>query len=133
MFPAMSSQSLALATASLLCWVALVHVTLAAGIRRGELVWSGRQPRLLDPGLRLRSAVSAVLLVASAWVLAEATGALTIGLLPNQYMLSATFSVTAFLGIYFIYAVFKGSRWERWLFAPIVLSGAGLAGWLTFA
>jgi hypothetical protein len=48
-------------------------------------------------------------------------------------MLSATFSVTAFLGIYFIYAVFKGSRWERWLFAPIVLSGAGLAGWLTFA
>ena len=133
MFPAMSSQSLALATASLLCWVALVHVTLAAGIRRGELVWSGRQPRLLDPGLRLRSAVSAVLLVASAWVLAQATGAWTIDLVPNQYMLSATFSVTAFLGIYFIYAVFKGSPWERWLFAPIVLAGAGLAGWLTFA
>ncbi|HEX6298960.1 MAG TPA: hypothetical protein VF148_00640 [Acidimicrobiia bacterium] len=128
----MSDQSLALATASLLCWVALVHVTLAAGVRRGELVWSGRQPRLLDPGLRLRSAVSAVLLVASAWVLAEATGALTTGLLPEQYMLSATFSVTAFLGIYFIYVVFKGSRWERWLFAPIILAGAGLAGWLTF-
>lgn len=131
-FPAMSNQSLALATASLLCWVALVHVTLAAGVRRGELVWSGKQPRLLDPGLRVRSAVSALLLVASAWVLSEATGTFTTDLLPDQYMLSATFSVTAFLGIYFMYVVFNGSRWERWLFAPIVLAGAGFAGWLMF-
>lgn len=129
----MSNQSLALATAPLLCWVALVHVTLAAGVRRGELVWAGRQPRLLGPGLRLRSALFAVLLVASAWVLAEATGAVTIDVLPEQYLLSATFSVTAFLGIYFIYVIIKGSIWERWLFGPIVLAGAGLAGWLTFA
>lgn len=132
MLPAMSKASLALAAASLLCWVALVHVTLAAGVRRGELVWSGKQPRLLNPELRVRSAVSAILLVASSWVIAEATGLVSIDLLPDRYTLSATFAVTAFLGIYFIYLVFKGSRWERWLFAPIVLAGAGLAGWLVF-
>lgn len=128
----MSTESLALASASLLCWVAVVHLTLAAGVRRGELVWSGQQPRLLDPGLRLRSAVFAILLVASAWVLAEATGVVSVDLIPEQYMLSATFSVTAFLTIYFLYVVLKGSGWERWLFAPITLAGAGLAGWLTF-
>lgn len=132
MFPAMNIDSMAVATASLLCWVALVHVTLAAGVRRGELVWSGRRPRLLDPELRVWSALSAVLLVASAWTLSEATGLISIDLIPERYMISATFGVTAFLGLYSIYAVFKGSRWERWLFAPITLAGAGLAGWLTF-
>lgn len=128
----MSSESFAVGSASLLCWIALVHVTLAAGVRRGELVWSGRQPRLLDLELRVRSALSAVLLVASAWVLSEATGLVSTGLIPERYLVSATFSVTAFLGVYSIYVVFKGSRWERWLFAPITLAGAGFAGWLTF-
>ena len=132
MFPAMSNASLALAAASLLCWVALVHLTLAAGVRRGELVWSGKQPRLLDPELRVRSAVSAILLLASAWVLAEAVGVVSIDVIPDQYMLSATFAAAAFLGVYSIYVVFNGSRWERWLFAPITLAGAGLAGWLAF-
>jgi hypothetical protein len=131
-FLAKSNASLALAVASPLCWVALVHLTLAAGVRRGELVWSGRQPRLLNPELRIRSAVSAILLVASALVLVEAEGLVAVDLIPEQYMLSATFAVAAFLGIYFIYVVFNGSRWERFLFAPITLAGAGLAGWLTF-
>ena len=36
---------------------------LAFGVRRGELVWSGRQPRLLAPDLRVRSALAAVLLL----------------------------------------------------------------------
>jgi hypothetical protein len=128
----MTNELMALAAAPLLCWVALVHLTLAAGVRRGELVWSGKQPRLLDPELRVRSAVSAILLVASAWVLVEATALVSIDLIPDQYTLSATFAVAAFLVVYFIYVVFKGSRWERFLFAPIVLAGAGLAGWLAF-
>jgi uncharacterized membrane protein YozB (DUF420 family) len=133
MFPAMRTDTLALGTAALLCWVALVHVTLAAGVRRGELVWSGKQPRLLDPGLRLRSAFSALLLVVSGWVLAEATGLISIDMIPERFMQSATFAVTAFLGAYLTYTVFWGSRWERLLFAPITLAGTALAGWLTFA
>lgn len=128
----MSAESMGLAAAPLLAWVALVHLTMAAGVRRGELVWSGRQPRLLDPGLRARSAVSAILLVASGWVLAEATGLVPAETIPEVYMQSATFSVTAFLGVYFLYLVFQGSIWERALFAPIALGGALLAGWLTF-
>lgn len=128
----MSAESLALAIAALLAWVAVVHLTMAAGVRRGELVWSGRQPRLLDPGLRARSAVSAILLVASGWVLTEATDLVSAEGIPESYMQSATFSVTAFLGIYFLYLLFQGSVWERVLFAPITLAGALLAGWLTF-
>lgn len=125
-------ESLALVTALLLCWVALVHLTMAAGVRRGELVWSGRQPRLLTPELRVRSAISAVLLVASGWVLADVTALISSEAIPAQYEQSATFTVTAFLGVYFLYTVFQGSTWERVLFAPITLAGALLAGWLTF-
>ena len=64
--------------------------------------------------------------------LAEATGVLDTGLIADRFMLSATFAVMAFLAVYFVYAVFWGSRWERMLFAPIVFAGALLAGWLTF-
>jgi uncharacterized membrane protein len=131
-FPNMTIEIAALATAVLLCWVALVHVALAAGMRRGDLVWSGRQPRLLDPELRMRSAVAAVLLFVSGAVLAEATGLIDTGLIADEFMQSATFAVMAFLGVYFIYAVFWGSRWERMFFAPITFAGALLAGWLTF-
>jgi len=128
----MTAEAAALATASLLCWVALVHLIMAVGVRRGELVWSGRQPRLLAPELRVRSAIWAILLVASGWVLAQATGLISVGALPDTYRQSATFVVTAFLGIYFLYLLFQGSLWERILFAPITLAGAVLAGWLTF-
>lgn len=129
----MTIEIAALATAVLLCWVALVHLALAAGMRRGDLVWSGRQPRLLAPELRVRSALSALLLLISGFVLAEATGVIDTGLIDDRYMQSATFAVMAFLGVYFVYAVFWGTTWERMLFAPITLAGALLAGWLTFS
>jgi hypothetical protein len=128
----MTIEIAALVTAVLLSWVALVHLALAAGMRRGELVWSGRQPRLLDPELRVRSALTGLLLLVSGAVLAEATGVIDTGMIAERYMQSATFAVMAFLGVYFVYAVFWGTRWERMLFAPITLAGALLAGWLTF-
>jgi hypothetical protein len=128
----MTIEIAGLVTAVLLSWVALVHLALAAGMRRGDLVWSGRQPRLLAPELRVRSALAALLLLMSGAVLAEDTGVIDTGLIAERYMQSATFAVMAFLGVYFIYAVSWGSRWERMLFAPITLAGALLAGWLTF-
>lgn len=128
----MTIEIAGLAIAVLLGWIAVVHLALAAGLRRGDLVWSGRQPRLLDSELRVRSALTALLLAASGFVLAEATGVLDTGLIADRFMLSATFAVMAFLAVYFVYAVFWGSRWERMLFAPIVFAGALLAGWLTF-
>lgn len=128
----MSLEIAAFATAILLCWLALVHFALAAGVRRGEFVWSGRQPRLLAPELRVRSAISAILLVVSGGVLAEATGLTDFGFIPGRYMEAATFGVMAFLIVYFVYAVFSGTKWERLLVAPITLAGAVVAGWITF-
>ena len=129
----MSLDTAALVAAALLCSIALIHIALAAGMRRGELVWSGQRPRLLSPELRVRSAVFGFLLLMSGWVLAEAAGLTSTGLIPQRFMQSATFAVMAFLGGYFLYTVFWGSRWERMLFAPITLTGAIVAGWLTFA
>lgn len=121
-----------LATAALLSWVALVHFVVAFGVRLGELVWAGRQPRLLDPGLRARSLGYGVLLLVSGWVLALATGVIPSSPIPDRWMRSATFSVAAFLGVAFLFSLFRGSRWERMLFAPILFLGAAMAAWLTF-
>lgn len=121
-----------LATAALLSWVALVYFVVAFGVRLGELVWAGRQPRLLDPGLRARSLGYGVLLLVSGWVLAVATGVISSSPIPDRWMRSATFSVAAFLGVAFLFSLSRGSRWERMLFAPILFLGAAMAAWLTF-
>ncbi len=125
-------ETITLITAVFLLWVALIHVLVASGLRIGELVWSGQQPRLLRPALRVRSVVYAVLLILSALVLAMASGLIEWNPIPDAWMRSSTFVVTAFLGVGAIYSIFWGSTWERMLFAPILVLGAVVAGWLTF-
>lgn len=127
----MTAQEAALIASLLLGWVALVHLLMASGLRLGELVWSGQQPRLLEPGLRVRSLLFGLGVVASALVLLYSTGVLE-SPIPERWDRSATFTASAFLGVGFLYCLFAGSRWERMLFAPVLLLGALLAGWLTF-
>jgi len=127
----MTAQEAALIASLLLGWVALVHLLMASGLRLGELVWSGQQPRLLEPGLRVRSLLFGLGVVASALVLLYSTGVLD-SPIPARWERSATFAASAFLGVGFLYCLFAGSRWERMLFAPVLLLGALLAGWLTF-
>jgi hypothetical protein len=127
-----SVSDLSLIAAGLFIWVAIVHLLMAAGVRRGELVWSGRYPRRLTPELRWRSLFYALLLLASAWVVAAFGGAIDFAPVPRGWLRSAGWSVTAFLAVAVIYSLFRGSRWERMLFLPITLFGALLAGWLTF-
>lgn len=126
-----SAQDAALISAALLGWVALIYLLMAAGLRRGELVWSGQQPRLLDPGLRVRSFLFGLGVAGSGLILVWSTGLLE-SPIPQQWEMSATFVAMSFLGVGFLYAVFAGSTWERMLFAPILLLGTLFAGWLTF-
>jgi hypothetical protein len=121
-----------LVTTALLAWVALVYFVVGFGVRLGELVWAGRQPRLLEPALRARSVAYGVFLLVSGWILAIATGVISTSPIPQHWIRSATFCVAAFLGVAFLFSVFRGSKWERMLFAPILLLGAGMATWLTF-
>ncbi|HEX9847318.1 MAG TPA: hypothetical protein VGB33_02745 [Acidimicrobiia bacterium] len=130
---AIDIEASALISGALLLWVALVQVVMAAGSRSGDLVWSGHQPRRLDPVLRVRSLLYAVMVVASVVILAGETGLIDILTIPDRWSMSATFVVTAFLGVITIHHIGWGSRWERLLFAPITFLGALLAGWLTFA
>lgn len=131
MFDLIDVEGAALLASALLVWVALVHFTLAAGVRLGELVWSGQQPRLLDPSLRLRSFIYAILLVISAFVLAFSVGVVE-SPIDERWIESATLLVTIFLAVACVYSIFNGTRWERFFFAPITLLGALVAGWLTF-
>lgn len=128
----MEVDQLALVAASLLVWVAVVHAVLAFGVRRGELAWGGRYPRLLPPPNRIGSAFYALGLVVSAAVLAEMAGLTGIADLSVGVMRAAGWVVTVFLGVTALFGLFKGGRWERLLFAPIGIIGALLAGRLTF-
>jgi len=128
---AIDLETAVLASSALLLWVAFVHVLMAAGSRSGELVWSGHQPRRLDPSLRARSFGYAVMLVASAWILLSETNVVGLPSVPERWVQSATFVVAAFLGVATIYQLGWGSRWERFFFAPITLLGGMIAVWLT--
>lgn len=128
----MEVDQLVLVAAALLVWVALVHTVLAVGVRRGELAWGGRYPRLLPAPHRIGSAFYALGLVVSAVILAETVGLVDLVDLPAGVMRAASWVVLVFLGVTALFSLFKGSRWERMLFAPIGIIGALLAGWLTF-
>jgi hypothetical protein len=128
-----TATTAAILAALLLGWVAMVHIAMASGLRLGELVWAGRQPRLLTPEWRLRSALYALGLVVSAWVLLSVTGVVGVVAIPEEYTQAATLGVTAFLGLACVASLIWGTTWERMLFAPITGLGALLAGWLTFA
>lgn len=128
----MSTREVAFTAASMIVWVAAIYLMMASGVRLGELVWSGRQPRLLDPALRVRSFIFGLGLVASAAVIVFATGLID-SPIPERFTQSATFATSAFLGISCLYCLIAGSTWERMLFAPILALGAMFAGWLTFA
>jgi hypothetical protein len=126
------AESLSLLSAGLLLWVALVYMLMALGLRRGELVWTGRYPRMLPSHLRRRSLAYSVLLIWSAWVLAAFGDRVGIFPAPNDWHKSAGWIVTTFLAVAAVLSFLRGSRWERFLFAPILLIGAILAGWFTF-
>jgi hypothetical protein len=125
-------DQLALVTAGLLVWVAVVHSVLAFGLRRGDLAWGGRYPRLLPSPHRWGSALYALGLFVSAVILAELAGLIDLVALSAGVMKASGWVVMVFLGVTAAFSLFKGSRWERMLFAPIGIIGAVLAGWFTF-
>lgn len=128
----MDTQGLSLLSAAFLAWVAIVHVVLALGVRQGELVWSGRRPGRLLPEARWHSGFYAVFLVLSAFVLVALGGLVEFYFVPHRWHRSAGFVVTALLGVASLLSFGWGSTWERILFGPMTLLGAGLAGYLTF-
>jgi hypothetical protein len=126
-------EASSLTAAALLGWVALVHLVMAVGVRRGELVWSGRHPRLLPPPLRRQSFYYASLLLVSAWVIAAIGGAVGLAPVPEPWLRSAGWAVSVFLGIAAFVSLARGSTWERFLFTPIAVLGTLLAAYITFA
>lgn len=128
----MGLDQFVLVAAALLFWVALVHTVLAFGVRRGDLAWSGRYPRLLPTPHRIGSGFYALGLVVSALILAELAGLIDLVSVSAGVMRAAGWVVTVFLGVTALFSLFQGSRWERMLFGPIGVIGALLAGWLTF-
>ncbi len=119
-------------SASLLGWVAIVYLVMGFGVRSGELVWSGRYIGRLPGEQRGWSVLYGGVLAASGLVLLEIGDVIDTGLLPGRWLLSAGFAVVALLIVATLFKLARGSTWERMLFAPITLLGAGLAAWLTF-
>jgi hypothetical protein len=119
-------------SALLLGWVALVYLVMASGVRSGDLVWAGRYVSRLPAEQRVWSLLYALGLIGSGIVLLELTKTIGTGLIDDRWLRSAGVAVVAFLGVASLFGLAKGSTWERMLFVPITLLGAGLAAWLTF-
>ncbi|MFP3880879.1 MAG: hypothetical protein ACLFRT_08280 [Actinomycetota bacterium] len=122
----------AITSASLLGWVAMVYLIMGFGVRSGELVWSGRYIGRLPGEQRGWSLLYGLVLAGSGLVLLEIGDVIDTGLLPSRWILSAGFTVVALLTVATLFKLARGSSWERVLFAPITLLGAGVAAWLTF-
>lgn len=120
-------------SASLLAWVAIVYLVMGFGVRSGELVWSGRHIGRLPGEQRAWSLLYGAVLIGSGVVMLDIGDVFDTGLLPGRWLLSAGFTVVALLTVATLFKLVRGSTWERMLFAPITLLGAGLAAWLTFA
>ena len=126
-------EQLSVVLSGLLILVAAVHFLLAFGVRRGELVWGGRYFHgRLPPDLRRRSLGLGILLLVSSWLLLELAGFRGLNTIPERWYRSAGLVLTVFLGMTGLYSIFRGSRWERYLFGPVLLSASVLAGLLTF-
>lgn len=125
-------SSAAILSASLLAWVALVYLVMAFGVRSGDLVWSGRHPGRLPAEHRWWSLFYGMGLLGSGFILLELTDMIDTGLLGRRWLGSAGFAVVSVLGVATLLALARGSTWERVLFVPITLLGAGLAAWLAF-
>ena len=116
--------------AGLVAVVALIHLSLAFGLRRGELVWGGYHPRRLPPDLRRRSLWYGLLLLISSWLVLGLGGLVDLDLIPPAWHRSVGWVVMALLGLMGLYTIRKGPAWERFGFGPIVVVAAALAGWL---
>lgn len=123
----------AVMSAALLGWMAIVYFVMAAGVRYGELVWSGRHVGRLPVELRWWGLLYGLGLVICGVVLLDASGVLGTGVIPNSWSEFAVFAVMCFLGLSAVFALLRGSTWERMFLAPISLLGAGLAAWLLFS
>ena len=125
-------DQLAVVAAGLLIAVAAVHLVMAFGLRRGFLVWGGYYPGRLPPELRRRSLGFGVLLLLASWVLAELAELERLDTFPDRWDQSVGFVLAAFLGVTGLYTVARDSGWERYLFGPILVFAATLAGLLAF-
>lgn len=127
------TELLSILAAGLLVWVAIVHLVIAFGVRHGHLVWSGQHPRLLTPPFRWRSVVYAVFLLYAAWFFADFGEVIDLSPVPEGWDRSTSWVLPGLLAIAAVYSIWRGSKWERILFGPMLAFGAVLAGWITFA
>ena len=130
----------ALVAAAAVGVVSLFYLLMAFGWRRGEFVWGGRHPRRLPPDLRRLSLFFGFLLIVAAAALALLSGELgalgvrddVTSLIPSRFEQSASFVLTAFLGVTGLYRLGKGAPLERFLFAPILIAAGVISGLMAF-
>lgn len=128
----MDTELLSILAAGLLGWVAVVHLVMAFGVRQGHLVWSGQYPRLLTAPFRWRSVFYAIFLLLAAWFFADYGKAIDFSPVVEDWERSTSWVLTGALGLAALYSMWRGSKWERLLFGPMLAFGAILAAWITF-
>jgi hypothetical protein len=98
--------------------VAIFQIGLAAGMPWGQLTWGGRFPGRLPAGMRIVAAVSALLMLAFALVVAVRAGLF----MPEWRPISERLAwiVLAYCAAGVVANTLTPSRWERIVWLPVV-------------
>jgi hypothetical protein len=115
----MSTEALAATIAALLIGIVVVfQVALVAGAPWGAAAWGGQHPGRLPGRLRVASAISAIVLVALAFLVLTAAGLVDTPPPVEPWLLPATWGATGYFVIGGLVNLISRSRVER-LWAPV--------------
>jgi hypothetical protein len=100
--------------------IAAFQVALALGAPFGRASWGGRHAGKLPAGLRVASAVAAVVWVLGALIVL-ARGGFEIGPIPDGVARWGTWVLVGLLPVGALMNLASSSRWERFLWGPMAL------------
>lgn len=132
----MTVRIAALAAAVLLVLVALFQAALAFGLPWGGAAYGGGAAGadgVLPTGLRISSAVAAVVLTLAAWVVLRRGGVLTAGRPSDRIVRWLTWAIVGFLALNTLGNLSSSSTVERWGLGAITLVLVILCGFVALA
>jgi hypothetical protein len=110
---------IALIAAHIYAVIAFFQISLAMGAPFGEVVWGGGHDPVLPPGLRIASAIAAVMLIWMLLVVLARAGVVRIEPVRRAYLAGFTWAVAGFMALNTMGNVASKSLFEQRVLAPV--------------
>lgn len=121
----------AILAAAILAGIASLQVAIAAGAPWGAIVWGGVEDGQLSEGLRVASAVAAIVLTWMALVLLTRGGVIPkTRIVPSRYLRVETWAIAGLMALNTLGNLASGNPFEQLVFAPATALLTALAVYL---